>query len=187
MGRSLALSSSDELKSESREEKIFWLTRFHHSRFAAATAMSGAIFSRLWPSLDSPRLRVDRSRRLTQPKHGSGRRELPLEAEAHDQRGCRGCPRQSHLLLTSLYNYSYACVRARYQALRALRLNLTFYKLTNSNLYPLIDYHLTSRQTSIGVNWLPNGGERVSIFAEYTRGQSIPTYLCNIEHVSACH
>ena len=55
--------------------------------------------------------------------------------------------------------------------------NLTFYKLTNSNLYPLIDYHLTSRQTSVGVNWLPNGGERVSIFAEYTWGQSIPTYF----------
>jgi hypothetical protein len=67
--------------------------------------------------------------------------------------------------------------RPRYQALRALRLNLTFYKLTNSNLYPLIDYHLTSRQTSVGVNWLPNGGERVSIFAECTRGQSIPTYF----------
>lgn len=88
-----------------------------------------------------------------------------------------GAPGNHTYFLTSLYNYSYACVRARYQALRALRLNLTFYKLTNSNLYPLIDYHLTSRQTSVGVNWLPNGGERVSIFAEYTRGQSIPTYF----------
>jgi len=69
-----------------------------------------------------------------------------------------------------LYNYSYARVRARYQALSTLQLNLTFYGLTNSNPHPLIDYHLTSRQTSVGVNWLPNGGERLSIFAEYTRG-----------------
>lgn len=79
-----------------------------------------------------------------------------------------GAPGNHTYFLTSLYNYSYACVRARYQALRALRLNLTFYKLTNSNLYPLIDYHLTSPQTSVGVKWLPNGGEPVHLCRIHT-------------------
>ena len=81
-----------------------------------------------------------------------------------------GAPGNHTYFRQSLYNYSYARVRARYQALSTLQLNLTFYGLTNSNPHPLIDYHLTSRQTSVGVNWLPNGGERLSIFAEYTRG-----------------
>jgi hypothetical protein len=81
-----------------------------------------------------------------------------------------GVPGNHTYFRTSLYNYSFARVRARYQALPTLQLNLTFYGLTNSNPHPLIDYHLTSLQTSAGVNWLPNGGERLSIFAEYTQG-----------------
>jgi hypothetical protein len=99
-----------------------------------------------------------------------------------------GAPGNHTYFRTSLYNYSYARVRARYQALRALQLNLAFYGLTNSKPHALIDYHLTSRQTSAGVNWLPNGGERVRVFSEYTCGDNrFPPILCNTEHVSACH
>jgi hypothetical protein len=81
-----------------------------------------------------------------------------------------GAPGNHVYFRTSLYDYQSARLRARYQILPALQLNATFNSLTNSNPNPLIQYHLTSRQTSFGLNWLPNGGKRVSIFAEYTYG-----------------
>lgn len=175
MGRSLALSSSDELKSGGENllvDPIPSLTirggyRYEWGDVLAPLAFIGQ------PTPPSGPFETARLNRNTALAGVSYRWKQKLTTSADVE----GAPGNHTYFLTSLYNYSYACVRARYQALRALRLKLTFYKLTNSNLYPLIDYHLTSRQTSVGVTWLPNGGERVSIFAEYTRGQSIPTYF----------
>lgn len=82
------------------------------------------MFSRLWPSLDSPT-----------PPSGPFETARPLAGVSYRWKqklttsaDVEGAPGNHTYFLTSLYNYSYACVRARYQALRALRLNLTFYK-----------------------------------------------------------
>lgn len=181
MGRSLALSSSDELKSGGENllvDPIPSLTirggyRYEWGDVLAPLAFIGQ------PTPPSGGFETARLNRNTALAGASYRWKQKLTTSADVE----GAPGNHTYFLTSLYNYSYACVRVRYQALRALRLNLTFYRLTNSNLYPLVDYHLTSRQTSVGVTGCRMAANESASLPNTHGDNRFPRILCNTEHV----
>lgn len=70
---------------------------------------------------------------------------------------------------TSLYNFNRLRARARYQATSSLSVQANFALLDNQNPVPGVAYDFRSRSNSLSVNWLPNGGKRIAVLAEYDR------------------
>jgi hypothetical protein len=70
---------------------------------------------------------------------------------------------------TDLYNYRKVRARAKYQASAALWFQANFALLDNQNPTQGVQYDFRSRDNSLAVFWMPNGGKRISILAEYDR------------------
>jgi hypothetical protein len=70
---------------------------------------------------------------------------------------------------TDLYNYQKVRARARYQASASLGFQANFAILDNRNPTQGVQYDFRSRDNSLAVFWMPNGGKRISVMAEYDR------------------
>jgi hypothetical protein len=70
---------------------------------------------------------------------------------------------------TSLYNFHRFRARARYQATNSLSFQANFTLLDNQNPVTAVSYDFRSRNNSFSVNWIPGGGKRFAIVAEYDR------------------
>lgn len=70
---------------------------------------------------------------------------------------------------TSLYDYQRAKLRARYQLFGNLSLQAQFGFLSNENPSPGIRYEFFSRDTSLSAQWMPAGGKRFTLTADYSR------------------
>ena len=70
---------------------------------------------------------------------------------------------------TDLYNYQKLRARARYQASASLGFQANFAILDNQNPTQGVQYDFRSRDNSLAVFWMPNGGKRISFMAEYDR------------------
>ncbi len=70
---------------------------------------------------------------------------------------------------TSLYNYQRVRARAKYQVAAALSVQANFALLDNQNPSQGVQYDFRSRDNSLAVFWMPNGGKRISVMAEYDR------------------
>ncbi len=77
---------------------------------------------------------------------------------------------------TSLSDYRKGVVRARYQLLPSLMLTGNFSALTNENPNPAIRFDLTSYTESLGFQWNPQSGKRITVLGDYTRS-SLSTSL----------
>jgi len=73
------------------------------------------------------------------------------------------------LFRTSLSDYEKVRLRGRYQLLDSLQLYGTFQYLNNSNPPELNQFEFQSRQTSIGLQWLPKQGQTFQFLGEYSR------------------
>jgi hypothetical protein len=80
-----------------------------------------------------------------------------------------GSPGDRSYFRTSLNEYQKGRLQASYQALPSLSLNAHFGLLGNRNPQAGVDYHFLSRDNGFAVNWLPSGGKRLDVLAEYTR------------------
>ena len=125
MGRSLALSSSDELKLGGENLLV--------DPIPSLTIRGGYRYE--WGDVLAPLAFIGQTAPLSGPFETAGlNRNTALAGVSYRWKqklttsaDVEGAPGNHTYFLTSLYNYSYARVRARYQALRALQLNLTFY------------------------------------------------------------
>jgi hypothetical protein len=70
---------------------------------------------------------------------------------------------------TSLYDYQKAKLRARYQLFGTLSLQAQMSFLSNENPSPGVNYEFFSRDTTFSAQWMPAGGKRISITADYSR------------------
>jgi hypothetical protein len=70
---------------------------------------------------------------------------------------------------TDLYNYQKVRARARYQASASLGFQANFAILDNQNPTQGVQYDFRSRDNSLAAFWMPNGGKRISVMAEYDR------------------
>ena len=70
---------------------------------------------------------------------------------------------------TSLHRYQRGKVRAHYQVRPSLWLNGNFSVLNNQNPAPAIAWDFLSRQNTVGLQWNPGNGKRLSWLGEYTR------------------
>ena len=69
---------------------------------------------------------------------------------------------------TSLQDYQKARVRVRYQPVQSLAIAAGFGVLSNQNPAPTVKYDFLSHDSSLSVQWNPNGGKRISLAADYT-------------------
>jgi hypothetical protein len=70
---------------------------------------------------------------------------------------------------TDLYNYQKVRARAKYQASASLWFQANFAILDNQNPSQGVQYDFRSRDNSLAAFWMPNGGKRISVMAEYDR------------------
>ena len=70
---------------------------------------------------------------------------------------------------TSLNDYSQGRARLRYQVLPSLTLQGNFSILNNQNPDPSIQYSFDARDSSVSAVWMPGGGKRFALTAEYDR------------------
>jgi hypothetical protein len=80
-----------------------------------------------------------------------------------------GSPGDENYFRTSLHDYNLLRARARWQPHNDWVVSLNFRYLDNRNPATGIDYELESRSTTAAVQWLPKGGNRISVLGEYTR------------------
>lgn len=80
---------------------------------------------------------------------------------------------------TSLFDSRKIRARARYQLMPSLLLAANFTVLNNENPTPGVQYKFGSRSSSLSLQWMPQGGKRVSLLGEYSRAtlSSDLTYL----------
>jgi hypothetical protein len=73
------------------------------------------------------------------------------------------------LFRTSLTDYERARIRARFQVAQDLSLQFNFGYLDNENPPRLGSFSLRQRQAAAAIQWLPKGGNRFRLLAEYGR------------------
>jgi hypothetical protein len=80
---------------------------------------------------------------------------------------------------TGLNDYQRGALRARYRVTQNLHLTGDFRILNNQNPTPGVNYEMRGRRVSMALQWLPEGGKRISVQAEYARSglESEATYL----------
>jgi hypothetical protein len=85
---------------------------------------------------------------------------------------------------TSLYDTRKIRARARYQVLPSLLVAANFTVLDNQNPTAGVKYDLASRSNTVSLQWMPQGGKRVSLLGEYSRStlSSDLTYLDPLYH-----
>jgi hypothetical protein len=88
---------------------------------------------------------------------------LTLNADAEASNGVRTYYR------TGLQDYFRVRVQGRYQALSNLFLTSTYFRMQNRNPAPGVDSRFDAQTSTLGLQWLPNGGKRISILADYAR------------------
>jgi hypothetical protein len=79
-----------------------------------------------------------------------------------------GASGDSAYFRTSLQNYQKARVRVRYQPAQSLTIAAGFGVLSNQNPAPTVKYDFLSHDSSLSVQWNPNGGKRITLAADYT-------------------
>ena len=80
-----------------------------------------------------------------------------------------GSPGDRSYFRTSLNQYQRARIQARYQVLPALEITAHFGVLSNQNPAPAVNFDFLSRDNTLSAYWMPAGGKRMSILAEYSR------------------
>ena len=78
-------------------------------------------------------------------------------------------PGEETFFRTGLMNYKKGTARARYKLNQELSIYGAFSVLDNRNDDPAIDLDFQSRRSSVTVSWTPDGGERFTVLADYTR------------------
>jgi hypothetical protein len=80
---------------------------------------------------------------------------------------------------TSLYDSRKIRARARYQLLPSLMVAANFTSLDNRNPTAGVNYDFASRSSTMSIQWMPQGGKRISLLGEYSRSSlsSDLTYL----------
>jgi hypothetical protein len=78
-----------------------------------------------------------------------------------------GSPGDRSYFRTSLNQYQRARIQARYQVLPALEITAHFGVLSNQNPAPAVNFDFLSRDNTLSAYWMPAGGKRMSILAEY--------------------
>ncbi len=80
-----------------------------------------------------------------------------------------GSPGNETFFRTGLQNYRKVKARARYQLASDVQVSAAFAVLDNRNDESDIDLDFNSRQTSVSIQWSPNGGRRLTFLGDYTR------------------
>jgi hypothetical protein len=80
---------------------------------------------------------------------------------------------------TGLNDYQRGSLRARYRVTQNLHLTGDFRILNNQNPTPGVDYDMRGHRVSMALQWLPKGGKRIGVQADYARSglESEATYL----------
>jgi len=79
-----------------------------------------------------------------------------------------GASGDSAYFRTSLQDYQKARVHLRYQPVQSLTIAAGFGVLSNQNPSPTVKYDFLSHDSSLSVQWNPQGGRRISLTADYT-------------------
>jgi hypothetical protein len=80
-----------------------------------------------------------------------------------------GSPGDRSYFRTSLHNYHQLRSRTRVQIASTMTAGVNFALLENRNPNQLANFELASRSAAAFLNWLPAGGSRMSLMAEYAR------------------
>lgn len=70
---------------------------------------------------------------------------------------------------TGLQDYHKVRAQARYRLNNSMNFNAVHVRLDNRNPAPGVDYKFLAQSSSLNLQWLPKGGSRVSLLADYTR------------------
>lgn len=70
---------------------------------------------------------------------------------------------------TGLQDYHKIRAQGRYRLTDNLNFNAVHVRLDNKNPAPGVDFNYLAQSSSLNLQWLPRGGSRVSILADYTR------------------
>lgn len=70
---------------------------------------------------------------------------------------------------TGLQDYHKIRAQGRYRLTDSLNFNAVHVRLDNKNPAPGVDFEFLAQSSSLNLQWLPRGGGRVSILADYTR------------------